>query len=400
MQKGFIQIPILIAIIVGTILAGAGGYVAIKNINNSDSQKSIPENIEVGESDQQIPANEQASEKACTLVVYVSLYNELDEDRRLITNTRLEDGSEHIFRLSDSVIIPKKSNGTPGTVRAMVFADEDEYQKETISQLFKIPGFKGEIEYNSIYAEIDEWSPNCYEEIELQEEQKVDKKDISNEDNYESESANDVASVEKVADAVSNEDFKKAVVLHESVIAINDFLNNANLSNFEKFCEQAKNLDGPTTEETLNEARTGLEEAPIPLYESIKLSCDIALDVVLDKPHGSIVISDSYNWTKYDDDMLFTLTNNEDSDTVREQKIMYNQAVSELKKYSFFAYYLHDSGQGSSLKEVANDQLDVTRKIEEVGGAYSSMVTKDIESLYQNFIVPEIELRKLREQFE
>ncbi len=76
---------------------------------------------------------------------------------RLVTNTRFESNGL-IFRIKDAAVVPgytKDENGeiVPGVVTAEVFADEPGEEYNLSPSRFSIPGFKGEPEYENVYAE-------------------------------------------------------------------------------------------------------------------------------------------------------------------------------------------------------------------------------------------------------
>jgi hypothetical protein len=76
---------------------------------------------------------------------------------RLVTNTRFESNGL-IFRIKDSAVIPgytKDDTGKilPGVITAEVFADEIGEQYNLPPETFTIPGFKGEPEFDNLYAE-------------------------------------------------------------------------------------------------------------------------------------------------------------------------------------------------------------------------------------------------------
>jgi hypothetical protein len=89
----------------------------------------------------------------------ILIYNEAQkEPLRLVTNTRFESENGLIFKIKDSVVVPGFSNDASGSkiagvVTATVFADEvgDKYNLGPTK--FTVPGFKGDPEYELIYAE-------------------------------------------------------------------------------------------------------------------------------------------------------------------------------------------------------------------------------------------------------
>ncbi len=83
----------------------------------------------------------------------IIIYNNYSSvSQRLIKNTRFETPEGLIYRISDSVVVPGKSGSTPGSVEAVVMADEAGDKYNTGLKDFTIPGFKGDPRYDSFYA--------------------------------------------------------------------------------------------------------------------------------------------------------------------------------------------------------------------------------------------------------
>jgi hypothetical protein len=89
----------------------------------------------------------------------ILIYNEEQADPvRLVTNTRFETSDGLIFKIKDSAVVPGYTEGNdgqrvPGVITAEVFADEVGEQYNVQPTKFTIPGFKGEPEYETVYAE-------------------------------------------------------------------------------------------------------------------------------------------------------------------------------------------------------------------------------------------------------
>ncbi len=88
----------------------------------------------------------------------IIIYNDVDSaPQRLIKNTRFETSSGLIYRINESIVVPGKTtaNGqsVPGSVEAVVYADEAG-EKYNISKTdFTVPGFKSDpVRYKGIYA--------------------------------------------------------------------------------------------------------------------------------------------------------------------------------------------------------------------------------------------------------
>ena len=89
----------------------------------------------------------------------IFIYNKQQADPiRLVTNTRFESPEGLIYKISDPAIVPgytTDENGqiVPGVTTAEVYADEAGEQYNIGPSRFTVPGFKGEPEFENIYAE-------------------------------------------------------------------------------------------------------------------------------------------------------------------------------------------------------------------------------------------------------
>lgn len=88
----------------------------------------------------------------------LTIYNAWSKNaQRLIKNTRFESADGHIFRISDSVVVPGYTvNGTekvPGTIIAKVFADATGATYNIAAGHFTIPGLKGTPQFAAVYGE-------------------------------------------------------------------------------------------------------------------------------------------------------------------------------------------------------------------------------------------------------
>jgi hypothetical protein len=88
----------------------------------------------------------------------IFIYNAQQTDPvRLVTNTRFESPEGFIYKIKDSAIVPGYTmdggKKVPGVTTAEVYADEVGEQYNINPSKFTIPGFKGDAEYTTIYAE-------------------------------------------------------------------------------------------------------------------------------------------------------------------------------------------------------------------------------------------------------
>jgi hypothetical protein len=110
------------------------------------------------EGERQVTASgqEQVSTQALGTIF---IYNEQQKEPiRLVTNTRFESPEGLIFKIKDPAIVPgyttdQSGKKVPGVTTAEVYADEVGEKYNIGASKFTIPGFKGEPEYSTIYAE-------------------------------------------------------------------------------------------------------------------------------------------------------------------------------------------------------------------------------------------------------
>lgn len=106
--------------------------------------------------------------------------------------------------------------------------------------------------------------------------------------------------------------------------AIDAFLADPTIPNFQKFCADAKNLDGFTTKEVFNADRTAMIKVQKTLYE--------------DTPSCASLDKDSFIWVIYTDNFLLPLDNSGESDELRKSKIRYNEKIKSLSEYRMFGF--------------------------------------------------------------
>jgi hypothetical protein len=104
----------------------------------------------------------EVSQKASGKIIIYNNYSTAPQ--RLINNTRFESTNGKIYRINSSVVVPglKKVDGKviPGSIETTVYADQaGESYNMKLADLagdFKIPGFKGDVRYQSFYARLKE----------------------------------------------------------------------------------------------------------------------------------------------------------------------------------------------------------------------------------------------------
>lgn len=130
-------------------------FTAVKN--SEDSEKIPFEVLTLPLSDSiTVPATEtkEVERRAQGEII---IYNDYKTSpQRLIKNTRFETPEGLIYRIPESVVVPGQTNEggelVPGSVEAIVYADNpgDEYNVDRTD--FTLPGFKGSAEFESYYA--------------------------------------------------------------------------------------------------------------------------------------------------------------------------------------------------------------------------------------------------------
>lgn len=83
----------------------------------------------------------------------ITIYNSYDEKpQKLVATTRFQTADGRIYRIQEAITVPGMKAGAPGTVDAVVVADEagDKFNLE--SGDFKVPGFEGTPQYDKFSA--------------------------------------------------------------------------------------------------------------------------------------------------------------------------------------------------------------------------------------------------------
>jgi len=126
--------------------------------HKSPAEEGLPFDVMVlaSEKSTEVPATEerQVDRKASGSIVVYNSYNSAPQ--RLIKNTRFESTDGHIYRIKDSIVVPGTTVDAgkliPGSVDAVVYADEPGEAYNIGLTDFTIPGFKGDPRYGSFYA--------------------------------------------------------------------------------------------------------------------------------------------------------------------------------------------------------------------------------------------------------
>jgi hypothetical protein len=83
----------------------------------------------------------------------ITVYNNYDgSPQKLIKNTRFESSKGKIYRINQSIEVPGKKNGIPGSIDVLVYADSNGAEYNITTADFSIPGFKGSPRETAFYA--------------------------------------------------------------------------------------------------------------------------------------------------------------------------------------------------------------------------------------------------------
>lgn len=82
----------------------------------------------------------------------IVITNTQDVAQQLIKNTRFETPDGLIFRVRDSITVPKAANGTPGSLETTVYADATGENYNVSPTTFTLPGLKGGAIFTQVTA--------------------------------------------------------------------------------------------------------------------------------------------------------------------------------------------------------------------------------------------------------
>jgi hypothetical protein len=83
----------------------------------------------------------------------IIIYNNFDgSPQKLIKNTRFESSKGKIYRINQSIEVPGKKAGVPGSIEVTVYADSTGAEYNIAATDFTIPGFKGSARELAFYA--------------------------------------------------------------------------------------------------------------------------------------------------------------------------------------------------------------------------------------------------------
>jgi hypothetical protein len=124
--------------------------VAKKNAGGADLPFAPLSIKKIGAVTVKASGEEQVDKKASGTIVIYNNYSTAPQ--RLIKNTRFQTLEGLIFRIDQSVVVPGKKGTIPGSVEAVVYADEAGEKYNVGLKDFTIPGFKGDPRFTAFSA--------------------------------------------------------------------------------------------------------------------------------------------------------------------------------------------------------------------------------------------------------
>ncbi len=168
----FVSIILVFALIITAVFTASyltsGAEVTVfprhrePNVNAEFTAYRIPQTDELAyeiltlEADGERQVSATGQEDVTELATGVlNVFKTTEGAQRLIKNTRFEAPDGRIYRAKETVIVPGAVDGTPGSIRAEVFADVAGEEYNLNSAKFTIPGLEDdEALFNAIYAEV------------------------------------------------------------------------------------------------------------------------------------------------------------------------------------------------------------------------------------------------------
>ncbi len=132
-----------------------GVFKAVKEVSKTDS---LPFRVMVitAEKEKKVSSTEEkkVNKKSSGTIIIYNAYS--SSKQRLIKNTRFESSEGNVYRIKSSITVPgtivKEGKIIPGSVEAVVYADEPGESYNSGLTDFTIPGFKKDPRYEKFYA--------------------------------------------------------------------------------------------------------------------------------------------------------------------------------------------------------------------------------------------------------
>ena len=193
-----------------------------------------------------------------------------------------------------------------------------------------------------------------------------------------------------------------------AIVAIDNFLLNPTVDNLISFCNTAKTLPGITQKKILNDTRTDFVMKTLTLYEegSINEPCNLAFGIhklnsgeYLSSSEFQARFQSRFQWITYNSAYILEFNPN-DSDSVREYKINFNNYWKSLSAYKLIGFQTYSTSSDTTTPNAVVEKM-VSRYIGDDGEISTGGIRylKRMEGIHWDHIIPEKILSELRRRF-
>lgn len=185
-----------------------------------------------------------------------------------------------------------------------------------------------------------------------------------------------------------------------AVVAIDTFLLSPTINNLRSFCNTAKTTLGTEQKKVLNEARTDFVMKTLTLYEQSQINdlCNLAFGIRKLKSGEYSIESEFrsfFQWATYDSSYILEFNSN-DSDSVREVKINFNNYWKNISAYKLIGFYVYStSSEITTPNKVTEKQIS---RYVMPGGELSNAGKREWERITRSYVIPEKILTEVRRQ--
>ena len=179
-----------------------------------------------------------------------------------------------------------------------------------------------------------------------------------------------------------------------AIVAIDKFLQNPTLDNLRSFCDSTKTLPGTEQKKVLNETRTDFVMKTLALYEQSQINdlCNHAFG--LRKLKSGKYLSEEefqayFQWITYNPAHVLEFNLN-DSDSVREIKINFNNYWKSLSAYKLIGFLTHSTSSDITTPNMVMEK--------EIGKYDAKIMSGRLERMTWDYIIPEKILSEMRRQ--
>src|SRR3989344_859672 len=193
-----------------------------------------------------------------------------------------------------------------------------------------------------------------------------------------------------------------------TIVAIDNFLLNPTVDNLIFFCNTAKTLPGITQKKILNDTRTDFVMKTVTLYEegSINEPCNLAFGIhklnsgeYLSSSEFQARFQSRFQWITYNSAYILEFNPN-DSDSVREYKINFNNYWKSLSAYKLIGFQTYSTSSDTTKPNAVVEKI-ISRSIGDDGeiSAGGIRYLKRMEGIHWDHTIPEEILSEMRKRF-